>query len=118
MNSNLVYGIRKFLLDIPSESFITNYDLVVEKNNRILEDYETLFEVGLSEYDVVKMVPCTYTKTASDFHMNRLNYILQECPPFHNKMNCKFIFFYLFIFLFNKRFVIFYLYFYFSFVIF
>lgn len=88
MNSNLVLGIRKFLLELPSESFITNYDLVIEKANRKLEDYETLFEVGLTDYDVIKMVPCNYTKTSSDFHLNRLTYILQDSPPFHNKTNC------------------------------
>ncbi len=92
MNSNLVLGIRKFLLDLPSESFISNYDLVIEKNSRKLEDYETLFEVGLEEYDVIKMVPCNYTKTSSDFHLNRLTYILQECPPFLNKANRNLIF--------------------------
>ena len=77
MNSNLVLGIRKFLLDIPSESFITNFDLVIEKTNRKLEDYETLFEVDLVDYDVIKMVPCNYNKTSSDFHLNRLKYILE-----------------------------------------
>jgi hypothetical protein len=97
MNSNLVLGIRKFLLDIPSESFITNFDLVIEKTNRKLEDYETLFEVDLADYDVIKMVPCNYNKTSSDFHLNRLKYILQECPPIYNKANCK-IFFYILIF--------------------
>lgn len=92
MNSNLVLGIRKFLLDIPSESFITNFDLVIEKTNRKLEDYETLFEVDLADYDVIKMVPCNYNKTSSDFHLNRLKYILQECPPVYNKANCKIYF--------------------------
>jgi hypothetical protein len=92
MNSNLVLGIRKFLLDLPSECFISNYDLVIEKNNRKLEDYETLFEVELEEYDVIKMVPCNYSKTSSDFHLNRLTYILQECPPFLNKANRNYVF--------------------------
>ena len=102
MNSNLVLGIRKFLLDIPNESFITNFDIVIEKTNRKLEDYETLFEVGLADYDVVKMVPCNYNKTSSDFHLNRLKYILHDCPPVYNKANCNiFLFFNTFSFILN-----------------
>lgn len=92
MNSNLVLGIRKFLLDIPNECFITNFDLVIEKSDRKLEDYETLFEVGLADYDVIKMVPCNYNKTTSDFHLNRLNYVLNDCPPVYNKANCNLTF--------------------------
>ena len=90
MNSNLVLGIRKFLLDIPNESFFTNFDLVIEKTDVKLEDYETLFEIGLEDYDVIKMVPCNYNKTSSDFHLNRLKYILQDCPPVYNKANRNF----------------------------
>ena len=74
---------------LPNESFITNFDLVIESSNRKLEDYETLFEVDLADYDVIKMVPCNYNKTDSDFHLNRLKYILHECPPAYNKANCK-----------------------------
>jgi len=56
----------------------------------------------LEEYDIIKMVPCNYTKTSSDFHLNRLNYILQECPPFLNKANRKNIY-YVFLFTLHCR---------------
>ena len=90
MNSNLVLGSWRFLLDLPSER--TNYDLVIKKNDRKLENYETLFEVELEEYNVIKMVPFNYTKTSSDFYLNRLTYILQAYPSFLNKANRKIFF--------------------------
>ncbi len=85
VSSNLVYGIRKFLINIPTVCFITNYDLVVEKNKRKLEDYESIFEVGLEDYDVIVMTPCLYTSNSSEFHLKRLDYILYDYPPFINK---------------------------------
>lgn len=85
MTSNLVFGIRKFLLEIPTVCFITNYDLVIEKSAKKLEDFESIFEVGLEEYDVIKMVPTLYTVTSAEFHLKRLDFILYQYPPFLNK---------------------------------
>jgi hypothetical protein len=82
MNSNLVHGIRTFLLDIPTMSYITNYDLVVEKTGKKLEDYESIYEVGLSEYDVIKIIPSLYNMPSVDHHLNRLEYILHQNAPF------------------------------------
>ena len=81
----MVYGIRTFLLDIPTVCYVTNYDLVVESSGRKLEDFESVYEVGLNEYEVIKMVPSLYSSTSADFHLSRLNYILYDHPPFLNK---------------------------------
>jgi hypothetical protein len=72
-------------LDIPTVCYLTNYDLVVEKTGKKLEDYESVYEVGLNEYDVIKIVPTLYTLTSVEYHLRRLNYILYEHPPFLNK---------------------------------
>ncbi len=73
------------MLDIPTVCYITNYDLVVESSGRKLEDFESVYEVGINEYEVIKMVPTLYTTTSADFHLSRLNYILNEHLPFMNK---------------------------------
>lgn len=72
--------------------FVTNYDLVIEKNGRKLEDYESIYEIGLEEYDVIQMSPTLYTDTSTDFHLQRLNYILYEHPAFLNKAAGKHIY--------------------------
>jgi len=58
---------------------------VVEKTGKKLEDYESVYEVGLNEYDVIKIVPTLYNMTSVEYHLRRLNYILYEHPPFLNK---------------------------------
>lgn len=73
------------MLDIPTVCYFTNYDLVVEKSGKKLEDYESIYEAGLGEYDVIKIVPTLYTSTSVDFHLRRVNFILYDHPPFLNK---------------------------------
>lgn len=73
------------MLEIPTVCYVTNYDLVVEKTGKKLEDFESVYESGLSEYDVIKMVPTLYTSISAEFHLSRINYILNEHPPFYNK---------------------------------
>lgn len=72
-------------MDIPTVCYLTNYELVVEKTGKKLEDYESVYEVGLNEYDVIKIVPTLYNMTSVEYHLRRLNYILYEHPPFLNK---------------------------------
>jgi hypothetical protein len=62
---------------------------VIEKTGRKIEDFESIYELGIEEYDIVKMVPTLYNETSIDFHVQKLNYILTEKAPFLNKASGK-----------------------------
>ena len=84
ISNNWVRGIREFLMDVPLTAYLTNYSLVLEKNGKILEDNESLFDIGINDYDVIMIKPCLYTKTKTEFHIARLKYLLNEYYPCFN----------------------------------
>ena len=85
INNNWVKGIREFLLNVPITCFLTNYELIVEKTNRRLEDNISIFDIGLADFDVISIQPCLYTKNQLIAHIERLKYILNENFPCFNK---------------------------------
>lgn len=85
INNNWVKGIREFLLNVPITCFLTNYELIVEKTNRRLEDNISIFDIGLADFDIISIQPCLYTKNQLIAHIERLKYILNENFPCFNK---------------------------------
>lgn len=66
-------------------SYITNYSFVVEKDNTVCDDADAIASYQLNDFDVIKMVPCLYSKSTAKIHVEVLKYILYENPPFVNK---------------------------------
>lgn len=85
INNNWIQGIREYLLSVPITCFLTNYDLVLEKTNKKLDDNESIFEVGLNDYDIIEIKPCLYNKNKLLTHIKRLQYLLNENCPCFNK---------------------------------
>ena len=84
INNNWIQGIREYLLSVPITCFLTNYDLVIEKTLKKLDDNESIFEVGLNDYDIIEIKPCLYNKNKLLSHIKRLQYLLNDnCPCFY-----------------------------------
>ncbi len=86
---NTFGDIRKFCLSIPSLSYITNYDLILEKTNAVCDDSDPIANYQLNDFDIIKMVPCLYTKSSLKKHVEVMKYIMYENPPFINKFTEK-----------------------------
>ena len=85
INNNWIQGIREYLLSVPITCFLTNYDLVIEKTLKKLDDNESIFEVGLNDYDIIEIKPCLYNKNKLLSHIKRLQYLLNDNCPCFNK---------------------------------
>jgi hypothetical protein len=76
-------------LTIPSLSYITNYDLVIEKTNTVCDDSDPIANHQLADFDIIKMVPTMYSKSSAKNHVEILKYIMYDNPPFINKFTEK-----------------------------
>jgi hypothetical protein len=76
-------------LTIPSLSYITNYDLVIEKTGTVCDDSDPIANHQLADFDIIKMVPTMYSKSSAKNHVEILKYIMNDNPPFINKFTEK-----------------------------
>jgi len=86
---NTFADIRKLCLTIPSLSYITNYDLVIENTNTVCDDSDPIANHQLQDFDIIKMVPTMYSRSSAKNHVEVLKYILNDNPPFINKFTEK-----------------------------
>ncbi len=77
--------LRVMIQDISYLSFITNYELKLVRTNEILDYHKGLIDYHIVDFDKIKLVTCLYTKSSVEHHLDRLNYIIQESPPFINE---------------------------------
>ena len=77
--------LRVIIQDISYLSFITNYDLKLVRTNESLEYHKALVEYNIVDFDKIKLVTSLYTKSYIEHHLDRLNYITNESPPFINE---------------------------------
>lgn len=82
IHSCMVNDLIYFLSKIPIECFFQNYKLEIEKNGKKLFNEDNLFNLDLSDYDIIRMVPCLYDSSSAKDHYNIIKYILNDHPNF------------------------------------
>ena len=78
ISSSLVVELRSFLENVPLTCFFLNYDLIVEKTGKKLNDEDNLFALDLEEFDIINMLPCLFNKRTVKEHFTKIKYILSE----------------------------------------
>ena len=76
--------LRSMIQEISYLSFITNYELRLVRTNEVLDNHKGLIEYNIVDFDKIKLVTSLYTKSSVEHHLDRLNYIINESPPFIN----------------------------------
>ena len=76
--------LRTLIQDISYLSFFTNYDLQLVRTNEMMDYHKGLVEYHIVDFDKIKLVKTLYSKSTVEHHLDRLNYITNESPPFIN----------------------------------